>query len=115
MYLDLGSEYSISRIHLHAVDQDDTVPQAYAGDLGIPSRMKVEGAADKDFTDAKVLLDYQRTNINDLGPLMMWRIPKPTCRFVRISAAEPNLTEEGPAAGPAAAPGWDLNGRPACS
>ena len=75
LYLDLKSQYLISRIHLHAVDQDDTVPQAYAGDLGIPSRLKIEGSADKDFSNAEVLLDYQRTNINDLGPLMMWRIP----------------------------------------
>ena len=76
------------------MDQDDTVPQAYAGDLGIPSRLKIEGSVDKDFSNAQVLLDYQRANINDLGPLMMWRIPETTCRFVRVIAAEPNLPEE---------------------
>ena len=95
LYLDLKSQYPISRIHLHAVDQDDTVPLAYAGDLGIPSRMKIEGAADKDFSNAETLLDYQRTNINDLGPLMTWRIPETTCQFVRVIAAEPKLSEEG--------------------
>ena len=99
LYLDLKSQYSISRIHLHAVDQNDTVPQAYAGDLGLPSRMKIEGSADEKFSNAKVLLDYQRTNINDLGPLMMWRVPETTCRFVRLSAVEPDLPEEDVRAG----------------
>jgi len=94
LYLDLGSQYPISRIHLHAVDQDDTVPQAYAGDLGIPNRLKIEGAADRDFSNAKTLLDYQRTNINDLGPVMMWRIPQTTCRFIRVIAAEPNSSAQ---------------------
>ncbi|WP_442511816.1 sensor histidine kinase [Novipirellula sp. SH528] len=91
LYVDLGSEHSISGIHLHAVDQGDTVPQAYAGDLGIPNRLKIEGAESKDFADAKMLLDYQRTNINDIGPIMMWRIPENTCRFVRLSAVKSDL------------------------
>ena len=79
---------------MHAVDQDDTVPQAYAGDLGIPSRLKIEGASDENFSDAKILLDYQRENINDLGPIMMWDIPETNCRFVRVIAMEPTPSEE---------------------
>lgn len=94
LYLDLGAEYPISRIHLHAVDQGDTVPQAYAGDLGIPNRLKIEGASNEDFTDAKTLLDYQRENINDMGPIMMWRIPETTCRFVRLIATEQDRSEQ---------------------
>ena len=94
LYLDLGKQFPISRIHLHAVDQDDTVPQAYAGDLGIPSRLKIEGASDENFSDVKILLDYQRENINDLGPIMMWHIPETSCRFVRVIATEPNLSQE---------------------
>ncbi|MDA8564341.1 histidine kinase [Mariniblastus sp.] len=94
LYLDLGSQYSISEIHLHAVDQNDTVPLAYAGDLGIPNRLKIEGAADKDFSNVKTLLDYKRENINDLGPMMMWRIPATTCQFVRVIVAEPDPSEQ---------------------
>ena len=95
LYLDLESPYKISRIHLHSVDQDDTVPQAYAGDFGIPSRLKIEGATDKDFSDAKVLLDYQPTNSNALGPLMMWQIPQTNCRFIRVSGTEASRSEDG--------------------
>ena len=94
LFLDLEKQYPITRIHLHAVDQDDTVPQAYAGDLGIPDRLKIEGAADEDFSDAKILLDYQRENINDLGPIMMWNVPETSCRFVRVIATEPNESGE---------------------
>ncbi|SMP58805.1 Histidine kinase [Neorhodopirellula lusitana] len=95
LYIDLEAPFPISRIHLHAVDQDDTVPQAYAGDLGIPNRLKIEGAADEEFSNPITLLDYQRTNINDIGPIMMWRIPETTCRYVRLSAAESSMPEQG--------------------
>ncbi|TWU46927.1 sensor histidine kinase [Rubripirellula reticaptiva] len=93
LYVDLESEYPITGIHLHAVDQDDTVPQAHAGDLGIPNRLLIEGADDQDFTNAKTLLDYQRTNVNDIGPTMMWRVPETICRFVRLSAIQPSVTD----------------------
>ena len=88
----MGSQLSFSGIHLHAVDQSDTVPQAHGGDLGIPNRLTVEGADNKDFIDAKMLLDYRRTNINDIGPIMMWRIPETTCRYIRLSAVKPDLS-----------------------
>jgi signal transduction histidine kinase len=89
---DLGSEYPISRIHLHAVDQSDTVPQAYAGDLGIPRHLIIEGANRPDFSDAIPLLDYHRNTINDTGPIMMWNIPETTCRFVRLVAEQSGST-----------------------
>ncbi|MFC7335780.1 hypothetical protein ACFQY0_01220 [Haloferula chungangensis] len=49
MTLDLGSEYPLSEIHLHAVEQDDTVPQAFAGDMGIPRHFRIAGAKLPDF------------------------------------------------------------------
>ena len=88
LILDLGQPYRLSRIHLHAVDQGDTVPQAYAGDLGIPHHLIVEGSNRADFSDAVPLLDYQRESINDTGPIMMWRIPEHTCRYVRLLEVE---------------------------
>jgi len=88
LVLDLKQEYSLSRIHLHAVDQSATVPQAYAGDLGIPRHLLVEGATQSDFSDAVILLQFKKKSINDTGPIMMWRIPETTCRFVRFSEAE---------------------------
>jgi signal transduction histidine kinase len=86
--LDLGQPYQLSRIHLHAIDQSDTVPQAHAGDLGMPYHLQIEGANDPEFSDAIPLLNVLRKNIYETGPIMMWRIPAQTCRFVRLIAEE---------------------------
>lgn len=85
--LDLGTDFTLSRIHLHALDQSDTVPQAYAGNLGIPKHLRIEGATQPDFSDAAVLLETRQKNVNDTGPIMMWRIPETSCRYVRFSEA----------------------------
>ncbi|CAA6677772.1 MULTISPECIES: sensor histidine kinase [unclassified Lentimonas] len=82
--LDLERPYPINQIHLHAVDQSDTVPQVYAGDLGIPPHLRVEGAMQPNFSDAVTILDYQRESINNTGPILMWNVPETTCRYVRI-------------------------------
>ncbi len=87
MDIDLGGEYTLSRIHLHAVDQSDTVPQAFAGELGIPRHLRIEGASLPDFSDKKTLLENRLESVNDTGPIMMWRFPETTCRYVRLSDA----------------------------
>lgn len=91
LYIDLGSQYPISGIHLHAVDQDDTVPLAYAGDFGFPNRLKVEGSTREDFSDVSLMLDYNRKSTKDIGPIMMWQIPETTCRFIRFRAVQSNV------------------------
>ncbi|MDF7823559.1 hypothetical protein P4B35_06000 [Pontiellaceae bacterium B12227] len=85
--IDLEGEFSLSRIHLHAVDQSDTVPQAHAGELGLPRHLRIEGANLPDFSDTKMLLENRLESVNDTGPIMMWRIPETTCRYVRLSDA----------------------------
>lgn len=94
LMIDLGREFPLSRIHLHAVDQSDTVPQAYAGDLGIPRHLKIEGANRLDFSDAETLLEYEKANMNDTGPIMMWRIPEKTCRYVRVAAVNSETSQD---------------------
>ena len=86
--VDLGQDYPVSRIHLHAVDQSDTVPQAYLGHLGIPKGLTIEGASQKDFSDAKVLLKYDRKSIYGSGPVMMWHVPETVCRYIRFVPEE---------------------------
>jgi signal transduction histidine kinase len=87
--VDLESPELISRIHLHAVDQSDTVPQAYSGDLGIPLHLLIEGANQADFSDRVVLLESLRVGLEYTGPIMMWRIPETFCRYIRISEKHP--------------------------
>ena len=53
--IDLETSQPISEIHLHAVDQSDTVPQSFAGDFGIPRLLRIEGANEYDYSDATVL------------------------------------------------------------
>lgn len=89
LILDLGKEYPISEIHLHAVDQSDTVPQAYPGNLGIPPTLVVEGAKTEDFSDSIPLLDLHLEGYTATGPVMMWPLPETVCRYVRIRSADP--------------------------
>ena len=86
--VDLGASHSVSSIHLHAVDQSDTVPQAYAGNHGIPHHLKIQGAKLADFSDAVTLLEANCENIVDTGPFMMWNIPETLCRYIRIAETE---------------------------
>jgi signal transduction histidine kinase len=87
--IDLEESYPISRIHLHAVEGSDTLPQAFAGDYGIPKQLRVEGANQADFSDATTLLELHYDTIYDMGPIMMYRFPATPCRYVRFSVAEP--------------------------
>lgn len=88
--MDLGQTYPISRIHLHAVDQSDTVPQAFIGDFGIPKRMVIEGANQPDFSDATVLQELHHDTLYDSGPIMMHVFPETACRYIRIKVLEPS-------------------------
>ena len=83
---DLGNEFPLSRIHLHVVDQSDTVPQGRFGEAGLPRHLKIEGATHPDFSDAVGLLEFKDRTLLETGPLMMWNIPETSCRFVRLIA-----------------------------
>lgn len=88
--IDLGESYPVSRLHLHAVDQGDTVPQAYTGDIGIPRLLWVEGANDPDFKDAKFLTELRHSTPYDVGPILMLNFPEARCRYVRLTVMEAN-------------------------
>lgn len=88
--LDLGASYPLSRLHLHAVDQSDTVPQTHAGDLGIPQWLRVEGAEAADFSDARLLVESRYETLYDVGPILMEKFPAVSCRYVRLVAVRMN-------------------------
>ncbi|MGJ8672684.1 MAG: sensor histidine kinase [Rubritalea sp.] len=87
--IDLGKPTPLSSIHLHSLDQSDTIPQAQPGDLGIPQHLLITGANLPDQSDAITLLDFKKENIQDSGPIMMWNIPETPCRYIQISAIDP--------------------------
>ena len=87
--VDLTEEKIISGINLHSVEQSDTVPQAHSGNFGIPLHLKVEASTRADFSDAVEVLNYKFESNDDVGPFMMWNLPKTNCRYVRITDANP--------------------------
>ncbi len=87
---DLGETVPISRVQLHAVDASDTLPQGYAGDIGIPRELLVEGAKQADFSDARILLSLRHETIYDIGSIMTHHFPETPCRYVRLSMVEPS-------------------------
>jgi signal transduction histidine kinase len=91
LQIDLGQVFELSSLNFHAVEQSDTVPQAYAGNLGIPRHMVVEGALKPDFSDARRLLEYRQEKINDTGPIIMRRFAPTPSRYVRFSPQLPSF------------------------
>lgn len=87
--LDLEEAFPLSVIHLHTVDQSDTVPQAYSGDLGLPKTLLIEGALNPDFSDGTVMLKVDLDEATEVGPIIMWPLKETNCRYVRIRC--PNL------------------------
>ena len=87
--IDLAESTTLSGIHLHTVEQSDTVPQAHPGNFGIPLHLKIEGANLPNFSDATELLNFQFESLDDIGPLIMWQLPETHCRYIRISDANP--------------------------
>lgn len=84
--IDLGMRQPLNRMHLHAVDQSDTVPQAHAGDYGLPPLLHVEGAIDPDFVDAWPLFTLRHEAFYDVGPILTRTFAVSTCRYVRLRA-----------------------------
>jgi signal transduction histidine kinase len=89
--IDLGQPSMINRIHVHATDRSDTVPQSVPEDFGIPRKLVIEGANKPDFADAVVLTGYQMESVYDAGPIIIRRFAEASCRYVRLVAIEPYL------------------------
>ncbi|MBK1879904.1 histidine kinase [Pelagicoccus mobilis] len=86
--IDLGSSVPLSRLHLHAIEKEDFIPQSFASDFGMPRQISIEGATQPDFQDAKTLLELDLDKLHDLSPIMMWRFPKTICRYVRFDITD---------------------------
>jgi signal transduction histidine kinase len=84
--IDLGESYPLNRIHLHAVDQSDTVPQVYIGNHAIPKELEIIGANQPDFSDAVKLLHYHQESLEETKPILMLSFPKTNCRYIKLIA-----------------------------
>ena len=94
--IDLQQIQPITRIHLHALSQGDTVPQASTESIGFPQPLQIEGAVHADFSDRRLLLDLKHESPYDRGPIMTFNLPETHCRYVRLTALKPYIYEKGP-------------------
>lgn len=92
--IDLQKTQAITGIRLHSVEQSDTVPQAFAGDYGLPRKFRVDAANEADFSDARPLLKTVTDSIYAVGPLMEWDFPETRCRHIRLVALNPYISQE---------------------
>ena len=89
--IDLLAVVPLSRIHLHTVEQSDTAPQSNNSGFGLPEHFIVEGAQRADFADAVRLMEYRKASIYNVGPILVRKFPEAHCRYVRLTALEPDL------------------------
>lgn len=89
LVIDLGSNLPLNRVHLHATDSSDTVPQAVPNDFGMPRWLIVEGATEPDFSDVLGLFEFHMKSVYDTGPIVINSFPETECRYVRLTALEP--------------------------
>ncbi|WP_372796448.1 sensor histidine kinase [Pontiella sp.] len=97
--IDLGQPQPVNRFHLHTPELSDTIPQSAKPAVGVPRHLQVEGAEQADFSDAVLLVDFQRDNLFDAAPIIMRRFPETRCRYVRLTILEPNEEREDPTFG----------------
>ena len=89
--VDLGAVHSINRVHLHAIDLSDSIPQSTPSGFGMPRHLIIEGAKRADFSDTVRLVDYKVGTVYDTGPIIMHRFPETACRYVRLTALKPYI------------------------
>ena len=92
--IDLQAVFPLSRIHLHTVEQSDTAPQSTTSGYGLPEHFIVEGARRANFSDAVPLMEYRKTSIYDVGPILVRSFPETACRYVRLTALKPYLLHD---------------------
>lgn len=87
--LDLGQMMPVNRIHILGPDLSDTVPQALLDGYGVPEGFVLEGASQRDFSDAVELARYNKGSIYDTGPILMFRFAERELRYVRLRVTAP--------------------------
>lgn len=93
MLIDLGESYSLDCIHLHATELSDTAPRTSESDFGVPYHLLIEGANRSDFSDAKTLVDYKRSTVYEMSPIIVRNFSPVRCRYVRLRAPEPYIPQ----------------------
>lgn len=89
--IDLQQAYPLDQLNLHSVDQSDTIPQSSPDGVGMPRHLLIEGANQRDFSDARTLVETRCDSPFEATPIMMWPLSGAHYRYVRLIALEPYL------------------------
>ena len=89
--LDLEAVFAINHIQLHAVELNDSIPQAAPAGFALPRHLKIEGASKADFSDAKILAAYKKESNYVVGPIVGIPFPETACRYLKFSAMAPYI------------------------
>ena len=92
---DLGKVMPVNRLHMHAIDVSDTVPQANRANFAFPHRVILEGAKQADFSDARILYEYQQESMYHVSSIVQRSFPEIACRYLRFSVPEADRVDTG--------------------
>lgn len=86
--LDLGKEYPINQINLHAAHTSLSIPMKTLGTYSMPSYVRISGAKDAEFSDEVFLCKYDQRSPFNTGPVIMRRFDEKVCRYIKLTIVE---------------------------
>jgi signal transduction histidine kinase len=93
--IDLKKVTPINRIHIHSPELSDTIPQSNVDGFGIPGSFILEGSTNADFSDCIELASYKMESRYNTGPVLMFRFPESSCRYLRLTAKQLSIGNRG--------------------
>ncbi|CAA6677811.1 Unannotated [Lentimonas sp. CC4] len=87
--IDLEAPVRVTGLRMFSIDQNETFPHSHPGDFGFPRKFRVLASNRADFTESEVLFDVSFNKTSEISPIMEWRRPGKSCRYLRIVIDEP--------------------------
>jgi len=92
--LDLEAPSLLSQINLHGMEVSDSVPQGSKDDFGMLKHLRIEAANQADFTDARVLVDFESDSIYDSGPILQFQFTEDHYRYLKFTVLKSDITKK---------------------
>ena len=92
LIIDLEADFLIDRVQFHLVEVSDTFPQSCPNGFGLPTKMKMEGSLDREFSQPELLLNFQKKAV---AQFLNCALTPSKSRFVRLTIEEPYVFDNG--------------------
>lgn len=92
--LDLEAPSLLSQINLHGMEVSDSVPQGNKDDFGMLKHLRIEAANQADFSDARVLVDFESDSIYESGPIMQFQFTEDHYRYLKFTVLKSDITKK---------------------